>query len=186
LVRARTATASGGGAALSAPGRGASVRSGTTTGSKPSAVSRSAVRAAPGSARVTQTRRIGVTALERDLLIAGHGLDLAAEIETEGAGGGKVGLGQVGRGGDLARARPAARPVGAEHFGAETQAAFRDVGVGADGGAAGAFQRGHGPALGGDAEGRGRVVEGAGPGGVHVVLARQIGRASCRESGGRT
>jgi hypothetical protein len=78
---------------LSAPGRGASVRSGTTTGSKPSAVSRSAVRAAPGSARVTQTRRIGVTALERDLLIAGHGLDLAAEIEAERAGGGVVSIG---------------------------------------------------------------------------------------------
>src|SRR5690606_27201579 len=141
------------GAASRAPGRGASVNRGATSGVKPSAVSRSAVRAAPGSARVTQTRRIGVMALERDRLVAGDGLDLTAEVEAEGAGGGGIGVC-----GDVARAGPAARPVRAEHFGAEMQAAVRDVGVGADGGAAGAFQRGHGAALGGDGERGGGVV----------------------------
>src|SRR5690606_14708286 len=178
LVRARTATASGEGAASRAPGRGASVNRGATSGVKPSAVSRSAVRAAPGSARVTQTRRIGVMALERDLLVAGDGLDLTAEIEAQGAG--VCGIGVCW---DVARAGPAARPVRAEHFGAEVQTIALNVGVGADGGAAGAFQRRHGPALGGDGEGGGGVVQGAGPGGVDVALARLQGQGALTRRG---
>src|SRR5690606_26933708 len=125
LVRARAATASGSGAASRAPGRGASVSKGATSGVKPSAVSRSAVRAAPGSARVTQTRRIGIMTLERDLLVAGDGLDLTAEVKAERAGGGVINVC-----GDIARAGPATRTVGAEHFGAEAQAAVCNVGVG--------------------------------------------------------
>ncbi|MNT92798.1 hypothetical protein D3C72_2341390 [compost metagenome] len=59
LVKARAATVAKSGAALKASGRGRIVNKGATTGSKPRAVSRAAVRAAPGWARVIQTRRIG-------------------------------------------------------------------------------------------------------------------------------
>src|SRR5690606_8109732 len=172
------APAAGPGGGSGGPGRGASGGRGTTSGVKPRAVRRSAVRAAPGSARVTQTRRIGVITLKRDLLVAGDGLNLAAEVDAEGAGGGVIEVG-----GDIARAGPAARTVRAEHFGAEVQAAVCNVGVGADGGAAGAFQRGHGPALGGDSEGGGGVVEGAGPGGVDVALARLQGQCALARRG---
>src|SRR5690606_6407127 len=120
----------------------------------------------------------GVMALERDLLVAGDGLNLAAEVEAQGAGGGVINVG-----GDIARAGPAARAGGAEHFGAEMQAIALDVGVGADGGAAGAFQGGHGPAFGGDAQGGGGVVKGAGPDGVDVALARLQGQGALARRG---